>query len=120
MVPELDKCPKCSAENLSGSRFCNSCGARLDSGVQLRRVDNIPVRRKGNQGVALIGLGILFLFGAYLAYEHQECYRYEQIFGVTYCLSTWYPFRTIGLFIGLLGFVTVFGGLVVVGRGERS
>ena len=81
-------------------------------------MENVPVRRKGNQGAALIGLGILFLFGAYLAYEHQACYQYQQIFGSTYCVETWYPFRAIGLFIGLMGFVVVLSGLVVVGRGE--
>jgi hypothetical protein len=79
---------------------------------------NVPVGRKGNRGAALIGIGILFLFGAYLAYEHQACYRYEQLFGSSYCIQTWYPFRFLGLFVGLLGFLLVMGGLVVVGRGE--
>ncbi len=118
MVPELDTCPECSAENLSGSHFCNTCGAHLDSDGRVREVENVPVRRKGNQEAALIGLGILFLFGAYLAYEHQACYQYQQIFGSTYCVETWYPFRAIGLFIGLRGFVVVLSGLVVVGRGD--
>jgi len=119
VVPELDSCPECSAENLYGSRFCNTCGARLDYDGQFRQVENIPVRRKGIQGAALIGLGILFLFGAYLAYEHEACYQYQQIFGSTYCVATWYPFRTIGLFIGLMGFVVVISGLVVVGGGNE-
>jgi len=118
VAAELDTCLECSAENLLGSRFCNTCGARLDSDGQFRRREDVQIGRKGNQGAALIGLGILFLFGAYLAYEHQACYQYQQLFGTTYCVQIWYPFRLLGLFVGLVGLMLILVGLAVVGRGD--
>jgi len=57
-------------------------------------MEDVPIGRKGNKGAALVGVGILFLFGAYLAFEHQAFYRYDQILGSAYCFQTWYPFRS--------------------------
>ena len=74
--------------------------------------------RKRNKGAALVGLGSLFFFIAYLAWQYETCYQYAQIGGYLVCSMTYYPFRILGLFVGLFGLTIFMVGLILIGRGE--
>ena len=118
-------CAACGAINKGDNVWCARCKRTLLSvdpaaaeGGPLERVVVQERARKGNKGAALIGLGLLCFFIAYVAWQYEACYQYLQIGGFLVCSETYYPFRILGFFVGLFGLTIFMVGLIMIGRGE--
>ena len=74
--------------------------------------------RKGNRGASLVLLGVLFFFLAYLGYQDEQCYQYENVLGTPICVAVYYPYRNLGIFVGLMGLISFVVGLALISQGE--